>query len=81
VSPNHASDPRTARERLDTVVLCVAYFLSGATKPKLAIIKREDIPPELINPKFRYRIRGRFKNERMMKLRRAMEPTKLEIRS
>lgn len=45
--------------------LCVVYFLPGEQR-KLAIIRREDILPDNIVPKFGYRLR-KFKNGRTMK--------------
>ena len=52
--------------RLIADVLCVVYFLNSEP-PKLAIIPRDSIPPEYIVPKRRYRISGKFKNEKTIR--------------
>lgn len=50
--------------RLIADVLCVVYFLPDQPNPMLAVIRREDIPPDMVEEKLAYRIKGRFKNER-----------------
>jgi hypothetical protein len=60
----HAEIDRESK-RLVADELCVVYFLPGR-KHKLAIIPREDIPPDSVVPKLGYRLR-KFKNARVMK--------------
>jgi hypothetical protein len=52
-------------KRLIADELCVVYFLADGQR-KLAIIGREDIPPDCVVPKLGYRLR-KFKNARVMK--------------
>jgi hypothetical protein len=57
-------DPESRRLIAD--VLCVVYFPSATEAPRLAIIPRDEIPPEYIIEKRAYRISGRFKKKEII---------------
>ena len=52
--------------RLVADVLCVVYFLSDRPIPKICLIPREAIPPELVTPQSRYRISSKFKKRSVL---------------
>lgn len=54
-------DPET--KRLIADLLCVVYFWPERS-PELAIIPRDEIPPELVHPKVTYRISGNLRTRR-----------------
>ena len=57
-------DPESRRLIAD--VLCVVYFPPATEAPRLAIIPRDEIPPEYIIEKRAYRISGRFKKKEII---------------
>jgi hypothetical protein len=61
--PHHTEFDKDRRLVADE--LFVAYFLAGGQR-KLAIIPRNELDPEYVEPKHGYRIKGSFKNARMM---------------
>jgi hypothetical protein len=57
-------DPESRRLIAD--VLCVVYFPPATETPQLAVIPRDQIPPEYIIEKRAYRISGKFKKREII---------------